>query len=238
MVSCILLQVFLLVVVLGYDILDFLDILGIFYSGFITYFIEFIFNLINKIYNLFNFKSIENIIQNVDKHIETNRVNRSNIKQESNLTKSIKNNTSKVLPDPLRPKYVVTPRPFFTYESFSLTDILTSKYFYIPVICILTYYGVSYHNEIYTTLSNSVLDLYNWWFNKGPTGGSNGTFNSINTIIDIQRPETPININPTTPISESIKIEEHWNNIKTSPSSSGSNTPTGPNRIEFDKYFK
>jgi hypothetical protein len=49
---------FLLVFVLGYDIIDFLDVLGIVYSGFITYFIEFKLNLINRIYNLFHVKSV------------------------------------------------------------------------------------------------------------------------------------------------------------------------------------
>jgi len=46
---------FVLVVLLGFYVLDFLGVVGIIYSSFITYFIEYKTNLINKIYNLFLF---------------------------------------------------------------------------------------------------------------------------------------------------------------------------------------
>jgi len=71
------------------------------------------------------------------------------------------------------------PRPSFNFtnNSFSLTDIITSKYFYIPAIFILSCYGVIYPNEIFLLLSTGVslmsttiLELYNWWYNRDGGG--------------------------------------------------------------------
>ena len=150
-----------------------------------------------------------------------------------------------------RHKYLINPRPNFIDYSFSLTDIITSKYFYMPVIVILSYYSISYHNEILTgvnVVSNTILDWYNWWFNIRPGGGTTDLLNTNNTqnlaiviwminsvvdkSLDISRPNTPI--------IDSIRVEETWNSgsstpTPSSPNSTGSSTPT--NTISLTPTF-
>jgi hypothetical protein len=260
---------FLLVVVLGYDIIDFLNLLGIIYSAFITYFIEFKINLINRIFNLFYIQSVENMVQTIEKHFAESKISRSgqNNNQDSVLPNSSNNKTpvlsSAESADPqvklFRHKYLINPRPNFTDYSFYLTDIITSKYFYIPVIVILSCYGISYHNEILTSVStgvnivsNTILDWYNWWFNIRPGGGptdllntNNNTQNLVNSVVD----KSPDISRPNTPIIDSIRVEETWNSNSStptgssSPNSTGSSTPTNtisltPMQEEFNKYFR
>lgn len=237
---------FVLVVVLGYDILDFLNILGFVYSNFIILFSELKINIFNRLYNFFNIKSIENIIQVVEKQVETSKTSRIN-----------KGNSPTVLPEkivePIRSKYVVNPKPYFVDNFYSLTDIITSKYFYIPVIFILSCYGITYHQEIFTGLkvvTNSLLDWYNWYFNIKPGGGTSDLLNNTSSLVN-GLDNSPNISTPNTPTMDSIRVSENWSNYSrpSSPTSTGSTTPTAstssttptaltPLQEEFNRYFR
>jgi hypothetical protein len=204
---------FVLVIILGFDILDFLNMLGFIYSNFITLFVEFKSNIINRLYNLFHIKSIENVIQVVEKQVEESKINRVNI---GNSTTSKPISVKVDVVEPIRYKYVTNPKPKIIDHSFSLTDIITSKYFYIPAIIILSCYGITYHNEIFTSVStqvsvvsNTILDWYHWFFGRGPNDGTSDLLNNTQNLVNVVSNNSPNFSRPNTPIIDSIVVEEN-----------------------------
>ena len=95
-------------------------------------------------------------------------------------------------------------------------------------------------------MSSTVLDWYNYWFNKDGSGGGSAPLNIDTSVApESSRVNNPFITRPSTPVVESIKIAENWDTGTPtgSPTSSGSSTPTptnvvDPMQVEYDKYFR
>lgn len=240
---------FIMVLILGFNIPDFFDVLAVIYKDFTVYFLEF--KLISKLYDKFNIKSVEKVIKDVETQIEKSKVNRLQVKEDSK-NKSI------------RPEYVTNPRPsnykFNLIDAIfnnliSSKDIYLNNLFYFIVLFFLGLLGIHYHNEVSTT-GSTILD---WLFNRKPGDDPRGDdSDSINLGDD--RPGlvngVSDDLNDTSPVIDSNRVTESWDTpSSSSPSSTGSNTPTGPSsstgsntpttlgpidprQLEFDHYFR
>jgi hypothetical protein len=251
-----------MVLILGFNIVDVFDVLAVIYKDFTVYLLEFKLNLISILYDKFNIKSVEKVIKDVETQIQKSKVNR--------LQDDSKNK-------PFRPDYVTDPRPdnskfnlIDTIRKFNLTDaivnslisskdIILNNLFYFIVLSFLALFGIHYHNEVSTT-SSTILD---WWklFNRKP-GNNGGNHPPFGRGWD---DDAPINlgdartgdVDNTSPVLNSNKVTESWNTSNpsspdsSSPTSTGSNTPTGsstgsntptapvdPRREEYNSFFR
>lgn len=211
--------------ILGIDLSNFLDFISLIYLSIYNFLFEIKFNTLNWIYNIFNLNSVEKMAKNIEKHIEQSniRINDKTMdsKNKQSLLKTQQDFKESNKSLPFRDQYKT--QDIFKYIQYNSWDIITNKYFYVPILSITAFYlGTAYHREVVSTLTvalpiilNPIIEWVNSWF----TNPSNGDLPDIDTKLITLQPD----LNPI----------EGTNTSNTSPTSTGSITPTK----DYNKYF-
>jgi hypothetical protein len=178
------LTAFLFLVVFGVDLINFLNFINVIYLSIYNFFLE----LKLTIYSWFSkdlIKSIEKSIKNIEESVDksNNRIIYNNVKPSDDLPKAKPDegniDENKGLYNSLRGIYKLNwLNPFIEYNSW---DIITNKYFYIPVLSVISYYfGFDYYKYLlprlpiigpYLAFGTAFFTDFYSWFNRN---GNNG----------------------------------------------------------------
>jgi hypothetical protein len=158
------LTAFLFLVVFGVDLINFLNFINVIYLSIYNFFLE-LKLIIHSWFSNDLIKSIEKSIKNLEEGVDrsNNRIIAHISKPSDDLPKTdgANKDENKILYYSLRSIYKLNwVNPFIDYNSW---DIITNKWFYIPVICVISYYfGFDYYKYLLPKLP--IIDP---WFNFG-----------------------------------------------------------------------